>query len=362
MRWIIGAIGVAALTAAAGCGGEPGELPKRTEPVEVIVSTAVASHGMTAAPGTVVSSEEAELATRISGTIRRVAVDIGSPVSAGDALVSLDTAEIDARIASAEAAAELARRSYERIAALAGDGAATDQELDDARARLDMAEAALRDARAQREYVVLRAPFSGVITARMADPGDLAVPGVPILQLTGTTSLKVTADLPAELAGRLTAGAAVNVVRPETGGRYAARITRVVPAVEPTSRRFRIEARFEGEEIETRDIPPGTFVRVELHEATRPTRWIPADAVERRGQLTGVFVVEDDRLRLRWVRLGQRHEGAVELLSGPPVGALLVREPAPGLADGQPVAQARRVEWAPPFNIDQPAAKAEGER
>ncbi len=357
MKWIR-RLSIAATFAALGCGGEPGELPEAEEPVEVAVSTAVASRSLTGVPGTVLATEKAELATRISGTIRRVSVDIGSRVARGDPLVVLDTGEIDARIAAAEAAAELAQRSYRRIAGLAGDGAATEQERDDAAARLEMADAALRDARAQRDYVALRAPFSGVITARMADPGDLAAPGVPILELTGTAGLKVTADLPAELSGRLAVGDAVGVVRPESGRRYRARVTRVVPAVEPSTRRFRIEARFEADEPAAPDIPPGTFVRVEFDEPTSTTRWIPADVIRRRGQLNGVFVVEHDTLRLHWVRLGLRFEGAIELLAGPPGGALLVRAPAPELADGQPVSVARRVEWAPEF-VDQRTASAE---
>ncbi len=360
MKWIK-ELSVAATLAAFGCGGEPGALPEREEPVEVAVSTSVASRSLTNVPGSVMATEEAQLATRISGIIRRVSVDIGSPVTRGDALVVLDTGEIDARIAGAEAAAELARRSYQRIAALAVDGAATEQELDDATARMEMANAALNDARAQREYVALRAPFSGIITARMADPGDLATPGVPILELTGTAGLKVMADVPAALSGRLSVGDAVNVVRPESGRRYAARVTRVVPAVEPSTRRFRIEALFASLAEEPNDLPPGTFVRVEFDEPTSTTRWIPADVIRQRGQLNGVFVVEGDTLRLRWVRLGQRLEGAVELLAGPPVGALLVRAPSLELADGRPVAKARQVEWAPEF-VDERTASAEGVR
>ncbi len=360
MKWIRG-ISVAATLAAVGCGGEPGALPEREAAVEVEVSTAVASRSLVGVPGTVLATEEAELATRISGTIRRVDVDIGSRVTRGDALVVLDTGEIDARIAGAEAAAELARRSHRRIAALAVDGAATEQELDDAAARLEMAEAALRDARAQREYVALRAPFGGVITARMADPGDLAVPGVPILALTGTAGLKVTADLPAELSGRLAIGDAVTVVRPESGHRHPARVTRVVPAVEPSTRRFRVEARFDTQATAPPEIPPGTFVRVEFDEPTSTTRWIPTDVIKPRGQLNGVFVVENDTLRLHWVRLGQRLEGAVELLAGPPVGALLVRAPSPELADGRPVVIARRSEWVPEF-VEQRPVSVEGVR
>ncbi len=343
--------------ALAGCGGEPGELPPSGEPVDVAVSSAVASYAVKAIAATVVATEEAELATRISGTIRRMSVEIGARVAAGDALAALDTDEIDARIASAEAAAQLARQWHQRISSLAADGAATAQELDDAEARLDMAEAGLRDAHAQRDYVVLRAPFAGVITGRMADPGDLALPGVPILTMIGTVGLKVEADLPAELAGRLAVGTQATVFWPDKGERFAARVARVVPAVDSRSRRFRVEALFEAGPGRQPEIPPGTFVRLEIGEPAATTRWIPADAVVTRGQLKGVFVVEADHLRLRWVRLGQHLDGTVELLAGPRPDALLVRQPSLDLTDGRPVGDVREIDWAPPIRVRQSASR-----
>ncbi len=359
MRRIKGSISITLASVALACGGEPAELQPDREPVDVVVSTAIASPGVVTAPGTVVAEQQAELATRISGTVRRMAVDIGSRVSSGDTLVALDTSELDARISGAQAAANLARQYHERIAALAADGAATPQELDDARAKLDMAESALRDAGAQRQYVVLRAPFAGVITARSADPGDLALPGMPILELIGSASLKIEADLPAARTGRVAVGDRINVYQPEIGVRHSARVTRVVPALERSSHRFRIEARFESPDDLA--IAPGTFVRIEMGEPSAMTRWIPGDAIVTRGQLTGVFTVEDERLRLRWVRLGQRLGEAVELLAGPPTSTPLVREPASGFVDDQPVGNVSPSQWVPPF-IDQPTASLEGDR
>jgi RND family efflux transporter MFP subunit len=360
MKWISGISALTSVVIVGGCGGEPGALPVSSAPAEVVVSTPAATAGFTMAPASVVATREAELATRVSGTIRRLAVDIGSRVAAGDTLVVLDTSEIDARIRSAEAAAELARQWHARIAALKSEGSATAQELDDATARLAMAEAALRDARAQREYVVLRAPFAGVITARRADPGDLALPGSPILEMIGGHGVKIEADLPGELAGRVAVGEAVSVFWPEAAARYSAHVARVVPALERSSRRFRVEARFDPAGA-TPDIPPGTFVRLELGTPISTTRWIPADAVVTRGQMQGVFIVDGTELRLRWVRLGQRLAETVELLAGPGADALVVRHPAPTLVDGQPIGNVTRLEWQPPF-LDQRTTSRESAR
>ncbi len=361
MKWNSGTFGLSLALAVAACGGEPGELPASFEPVDVVASRSIAAHGLVTVPGTVVAEEEAELATRMSGQIRRVHADIGTEVSTGDPLVTLEGDEVEARIRSAAAAAQLARQWHERISALAEDGAATAQELDDANARLEMAQAALRDARAQRAYVILRAPFAGVITARRADAGDLAVPGVPILEMIGSGGLKIEADLPAEFAGQLTVGDRIDVYWPETSARFAAQVARLVPAVERASRRFRIEARFEADSTGGASIPPGSFVRVELGERATTTRWIPADAVVRRGQLNGVFVVEGDELRLRWIRVGRRFAETVEMLAGPGADALFVREPGPTLVDGQPVGEVERIDWLPPF-AELHTANAEGVR
>jgi len=99
---------------------------------------------------------------------------------------------------------------------------------------------------------------------------------------------------------------------------------------------------------------PGAFVRLTIPEGAGATRWIPADAVVRTGQLTGVYTVEDDVLHLRWIRLGRTHGEAVEILSGPTGVLTVVRSPARGLQDGQPVSGVTRV----PASAEDPAATA----
>ncbi len=326
--------------------GEPGRIPPPGGAADVTTVAAADGPSMAAYPATVVSTDEASLATRTSGTVRRVRVDVGSSVKAGDTLVVLDGGDVEARIQSAEAAATRASRYYDRIASLAKDGAATQQELDDARAGMNMARAGLSEARAQSGYVVLRAPFAGVVAARDVDPGDLAVPGRPILRLVRPGSLKVVADLPGEVRSDLSPGIPVTFVDPATGRSVAGHLTRISPALEPTSRRVRAEARPDAGA--RAGLPaPGSFVRLELERPGRSTLWIPADAIVRRGQLQGAFVVEGDTLRLHWLRTGETRDSAVEVLSGLVVGTPVVRHPAPALEDGQPVGHRSSEPWTP---------------
>lgn len=341
--------------------GEPGAAPPPGEAVDVSVSEPVRAPATATFPATVVSTDEVELATRASGSIRRMRVDVGSRVAAGDTLVELDASDVRARIEGAEAALEVARKRFERIRSLERDGAATAQELDDARAALRRAEAGLREARAQEGYVVLRAPFGGTVTSRSSDPGDLAVPGRPVLSLVRPASLKILADLPGRVGAGLSEGDRMAVRDPETGRAVPARVARVSPARDPSSRRVRVELRLEeGAAGEAPGLAPGAYVRLERADPEATTVWIPADAVVRRGQLAGVFALRDDRLELRWIRLGVRREGVVEVLAGVTPGDRVVRSPDPALVDGSPVASVTPRPWSPRGDGGEAGAQGEG--
>lgn len=334
---------LAAALAALGCDREePGRVPPVSE-ADVVVSPIGSTAAPLGFPARIVAADEVEIATRTSGIVRRVEVDVGSDVRPGQLLLALEAGDVAAGVAAARAHARLARKSHERIAALEADGAATPQELDEAEARLESTEAAVREAETQLGYVRLSAPIHGVVTERRVDPGDLVVPGQTALTIASTAELEIEADLPARRAGLVEPGTLATVIDPRSGARAPVRVTRVVPALETTSRRFRVEAAFDGPAPD--GILPGEFARLEIEPPGARTRWIPADAVVRRGQLTGVYVVEDDTLRLRWVRLGRERSGAVELLSGPSGDARLVRDPAPELADGRPVGRIESRPW-----------------
>lgn len=339
------ALAAALTVAGAGCDrGEPGRVERPESPVEVVVSEVGTAAGVVAFPAEVVAEEEVEIATRASGLVRSVSVDVGSRVRPGQLLVALEADAVGAGIEAAEAAVRRASRYHERIAALEADGAATPQELDDAEAGLARARAELKRARTEMAYVRLTAPIAGVVTERRVDPGDLVVPGRAAITLVGTGGLKVRADLPAESAGIVRPGSDVTVVAGGSGARVPARVTRVVPALEGGSHRFRVEAAIEpggsGERL-----LPGSWARLEVERAGDSTRWIPADALVRRGQLRGVYTVEDDTLRLRWVRTGRSRGDAVEVLAGVPAGARLVRRPDPALEDGLAVRAVEREAW-----------------
>lgn len=345
---------VLTITALVACGGgEPVPVDAPADPVSVVVTEAWSDAARTQHSARVEAARAADVATRASGTILSVTVDVGDPVRAGQILATLDAEDVEARIAAAMARVELAERMHGRLTRLAADGAASQQELDEAAASMQGAQAQLAEARAQAAYVRVAAPFDGVVVARMADAGDLAVPGRPVLRLAAGGDIKVVADLPSALAGTLADGTVVHI-RAADGRVIQGVLTRVVPSLNAATRRFRVEA----SPSDPSAFRAGQVVRLELAGAGEGTRWVAADALVRRGQLTGVFAVEDGTLRLRWVRVGRTEGEAVELLAGPAGPLTVVRRPADGLRDGQPVSSATTE--VPPGPANPPSVEVEG--
>lgn len=339
-------ITIAAILAGAACSTEdPGRLPFSEEPVSVVVSSERRAPTVETFAAVIEAERTAEIATRMSGTVTSVPVDVGSRVTKGETLFTVDAADVTAALAAARAQLDLAQRSFRRMENLAADGAASQQELDQARAGLEAARAGVAAAQAQEAYAVVRSPFSGVVTTRSVDPGDLAVPGLALLTVVSPGSLKVVADLPAQRAGDLVPGTRVAVQIAGSVGEHPGRVSRVAPALAPGSRTLRVEAT----PVDAwDDVMPGAYARLILPGSSKGPRWLPTDAILRRGQLTGVYSLEADTLRLRWLRLGQMRDGAVELLAGPARRLTVVRDPSDDLSDGIGVSHARSVDWRVP--------------
>lgn len=313
-------------------------------PVDVTVSEVKAASSAETHVGALEPDFVASVSTRISGVVEAVLVHEGQAVRAGEPLVRLDASSIEAGVDAAQAQVELAERSFDRVEALARDGAASQQELDEVSARLQVARAQLSGALAQRTYVVLSAPFDGVIKARHADPGMLALPGQSLLVVQSREASTVRLELPGELWEHSAVGRTMRVSDAKSGWATEARVTRRAPGIGDASRRFRVElsvASVEGGPL------PGTLVDVIMDGTGGETLWVPADAVFERGQLSGVFAVIADTLRLRWIRTGVRDGDRVEMLAGLPVGDLVVRAPASDLRDGVPVGTVSVAAWDP---------------
>lgn len=283
--------------------------------------------------GSVQSRQRAEMEAKVSARIERLPVVPGQRVAQGDLLAQLDDRELRARLLQAEATLDQAQKDLQRFTALVKDGTITQAEFDQVEARARIAEAVKIEAETLLGYTRITAPFDGVITRKVAEVGDLALPGRPLLVMENPNALRLDADVPEALIGGVRSGAELSVTVASVPHPIPGRVSEIAPAADAQSLTFRVKL----------DLPAmdglrlGQFGRVAVPVEDTSALRVPASAVLLRGQMEMVFVVDEGRAAMRLVKTGRRFGDEVELLSGVEAGELLVAEPGNRVRDGQPV-------------------------
>jgi len=270
------------------------------------------------AAGTVRAARRAELSTRIMGRVETVRVSAGDAVRSGQLLLTVERASLTAAQQQAAAALAQATANLRRTERLYADSAAPLVHLEAARTAHAQAEAQAGAVRADLAYAEIRAPFAGLVVNRLADPGDQAAPGQPLLVVEDRTAREIVVTVPDELREQLRPGQIASVRIGSGERRYSARILAVVPGADPRSPT--VEVRLSG----PKELAPGLAAVVELPAAGHSAMLVPTSAITRRGQLEGVFLfAPDSTLRLRWIRTGRGTDSTVEVLSGLLAGDLV---------------------------------------
>lgn len=317
----------AAALAAVACGR--GDAPATHEDLAAIpagemqVIRAVEVPALLEASGTAEPFAEATLSTKLMGTVNSVRVREGDHVRQGTILLELDARDLDAKAAQVEASLSEAKAVLnqatvhaERMRKLFAEEAATKAQLDAAetglaraQAGVEAANAAAAELRATRDYAVVRAPFDATVVRRMVDPGAFAAPGAPLVTVQDSRRLRVAVTAPPDAVRDLS-----------RGGHVAARIENVaaeavVEGVVPAGGSlFTVNAIV--------DNPDGLHLAgsaatLALSVGVRTALFVPVSAVQRQGDLTGLYVGgEASSVVLRWVRLGAVSGDSVEVLSG----------------------------------------------
>ena len=280
--------------------------------------------------GTVRSRQRAVVEAKVSGRVLEYTATPGAMVKAGDLLARLDVQEIQAKVDQARAMLDQAKRDFERQKQLIASNATTRQEFDATEARVKIGTGAVSEAETMMSYAKVTAPFDGVVTRKLADVGDLAMPGKPLLEIEAPTSLRFEADLPEAILDRVKLGEkmAVRLAKVIEGT-----VSEISPVADPVSRTFNVKL----------DLPPtdglrtGQFGRVSVPVAEVKLLLVPQSAVLKRGQMELVFVAKDGKAALRLVKTGKVLESRIEVLSGLEEGEQIIVSETAQLTDGQPV-------------------------
>ena len=304
--------------------------------------------------GTVHARETAVVSAQVMGRIQQVLVREGDSVRAGQTLAVLDDAALRASVEQAQAGvkaaqnaqiaaqtnAALATSTLGRYKQLESQKSVSPQEMDEVSRRAEAAEANFDAVRAQTDaaraqesgartmlgYTRLVAPFSGVVTARMADPGTMAAPGVPLLQVDQAGALQLQATVDESAIGVVHKGMKVQVAINGAGSTsVAGTIQEIMPAADPASHSFLVKIDLPA----SSQLRAGMYGTAEFANGVRQAKLIPRSAVVMRGSLACVYVIDGKGIaQLRYLTLGAQQGDPIEVLSGISSGEKLVDAPA----------------------------------
>jgi RND family efflux transporter MFP subunit len=353
-------------------------------------SRAAAAHGDPAAPlpvtvthvamtevasvidvgGVVQARTTATISARVMAPVREIRVSPGDQVRKGQTLIVLIADELAAgaraarsaaqaaeqgalaaaaELEAAEAALALARANHDRVASLQAKRSATAQELDDATGTLRSAEARVTGASARllqarsavesahgtsdqasttESFTTIAAPFDGMVTEKMVEPGNMASPGMPLLRLEDTGGFRLDVHVDESRAAAIGRGDHVPVWLGTDSSSTTGTVAEISRAVDAGAHAFLVKVALpDGPGLRS-----GVFGRARFAGTPRRALTIPSSSIVRHGQVTSVFVVERDVARVRLVNLSD-----AEVLAGLVESEVVVLSPPAGLTDGRRV-------------------------
>jgi RND family efflux transporter MFP subunit len=269
---------------------------------------------------------QSTVSAQTSGRITEVLVDVDDYVTKGDVIVRFRDKEQRAALKAAEARAEEARSNFNRIKDLIERKLVSKAEFDKAEAALKSANAALEQAQEQLEHTVVRAPYSGIVVKRHVEPGESANPGQPLMTGLSLESLRAIAEVPQTHIDSVRKLARARVILPtqENLSVEGTKLT-ISPYADPVSHTFNVRVDLpEGQH----GVYPGMFAKVAFVTGEQERLLIPTEAVVHRSEVTGVYVIEAERIHFRQIRVGRDLvDGQREVLAGLDAGEKVALDP-----------------------------------
>jgi RND family efflux transporter MFP subunit len=335
--------------------------------------------------GTLAAVDQVTVSSETEGKVSRILADLGDRVTAGQALIQLDNekqqynfdqqkaalaralAQYGANdpqhlpdiektpdVQKASADLQQAKQSYERASELFKRTLVPRQALDDAetalqskrasydaslqtaknlRASIQASEATMKLADRQFRDTQIRAPFDGYIEKRLVQLGELVKAQMPVIAVVRVDPLKVIAEIPEKMAPWIKDGQPVELhVDAYPQRKFEGKVSRISPAVNTATRAFPFEAL-----VPNRDavLKPGTFARVHIESGREDqVLTLPYDALQYRYGVNRVFVVDNDKLNVRELKVGDRMGDRIEILSGVSAGDRVAVTDVEKLIDG----------------------------
>ncbi len=273
--------------------------------------------------------------TQEEGRITDLPLYEGDKVQQGDLLATLDNALLKAELRKARATSSMARRRVARLERLRKTKATSEEDLIEAQTALELALTEVDILKIRLGYTTIKAPFDGIITHRLAEPGDVKPSNSHLLTVADPQSLVVRVPAPEQLLADLETGSGILVQLDIPGSALIkGRLLRIFPTLDPQSRQGKLEIQL----IDPPDIArAGQFVKVTLTGIEKTRLMIPFTALrtDRKGEY--VYAVRNDWVERKSVTTGERFDDWLEVMEGLHAGDQVVKRGFMNLKSNTPV-------------------------
>jgi len=333
-------IGITLSLAIAACSPSPESAPVMdTGTIKTLDLQTQGQAGVSQWDGVIEAVQQADLTAQTAGRVSAVLVDVNDAVQPKQLLLRLtgieQQASVDsaqAQVAAVKAQAQEAESTYRRYAGLAEKQFVSKQQLDQAlaarnaaRAQVLAAEAQTAQAMQQNDYTQVRAPFAGIVSERLVEPGESVSMGQPLLRVFNPAQLRIQVQVPQRVADVLRHNPEADITL-DDGVTLPAEQVVVYPSADAQAHSVTVRVLLPKTE---KALKPGQVAKVAFAIAAgTDALWLPESAIWRRGELSGVYVVTDKTVLLRQLRLGETRAGRVEVLSGVSAGERIAVDPA----------------------------------
>jgi membrane fusion protein (multidrug efflux system) len=287
------------------------------------------------AVGTTRANESVQVTSKASNVVTAILFTDSQVVSRGDVLAEMDDAQAQAALAEAEAGLTDSESQYNRTRDLVSRELLSQAELDTVEAQLKADRARVAAAQASLEDTIVRAAFDGRTGFRQVSVGSFVSPGTPITTLDDTSIIKLDFTVSENFLFVLKPGLAVSASSTGLPDRvFTGTVTNIESRVDPVTRSITVRAEIPNPDEALRQ---GMFMTVKLEGEPEPALLVPEGAIVPEQGRVYVFVVRDDVVERREVRIGKRRPGDVEVVEGLAEGERVVIEGTQNVRDGSAV-------------------------
>jgi RND family efflux transporter MFP subunit len=302
-------------------------------PVRVVLAATGSVRDSFAVVGSSNAWRDVDILAEGSGIVRSVTAEVGQVKRAGRPLLKIDDEVAASALRKAKVNRELALRDFERYEALRREGAVSLSSYEAMKLKYEDAAADLVAARRRFDDTSVKAPFTGIVTSRPAEVGDLVQPGMTVANMIDLSKVRIRAAVPEKQVGQIAEGMNVRVTTDVWPGRVFPAKVLSVSAKSSREHTYEVEAVMAN--------PAGTpfragmFVRAAfVAPASRAALLIPRQSLVGSLRAPEAFVVSGRTARLRKLAVGSEYGGMLEVLGGIAAGDSVVVNGQHELADG----------------------------